>query len=128
MRGARNCEVGGPLDLWLDVREILERGRGQRAVVRRAGWSGQLGILHRLSFSESLCEAVRRPEVSGSGLTAAKVRCRVTAPLSSPATASSSAHGARLERSFGVALEHQVGGAPDIDLGYHRGEKCRLAI
>jgi hypothetical protein len=33
--------------------------------------------------------------------------------------ASSSAHAAFLKRSLAVALEHQVSGAPDIDLGYH---------
>jgi hypothetical protein len=27
--------------------------------------------------------------------------------------------GAFLERSVAVVLEHQVGGLPDIDLGYH---------
>lgn len=26
-----------------------------------------------------------------------------------------------LERLLAIALEHQVGGAPDIDLGYHAG-------
>jgi hypothetical protein len=25
-------------------------------------------------------------------------------------------------------LSNQIGGAPDIDLGYHAGENCRLAI
>ena len=29
------------------------------------------------------------------------------------------ARGAFLERFLAVALEHEVGGAPDIDLGYH---------
>ena len=28
----------------------------------------------------------------------------------------------RLERFLAVALEHQIGGAPDIDLGYHAGK------
>jgi hypothetical protein len=32
------------------------------------------------------------------------------------------ARAAHLERFLAVALEHQVGGAPDIDLGYHAGK------
>ena len=29
---------------------------------------------------------------------------------------------ARLDRVLAVALEHQIGDAPDIDLGYHAGK------
>ena len=36
------------------------------------------------------------------------------------------ARGAFLERLVAVALEPQVGGAPDIDLGYHRVKTARL--
>jgi hypothetical protein len=32
------------------------------------------------------------------------------------------ARAALLERFLAVALEHQIGGAPDIDLGYHAGK------
>ena len=31
-----------------------------------------------------------------------------------------------VERFVAVALEHQVGGAPDIDLGYHAGKIAGL--
>jgi len=37
--------------------------------------------------------------------------------------------GARLafvERFVAVALEHEVGGAADVDLGYHTPKNCRL--
>jgi hypothetical protein len=37
-----------------------------------------------------------------------------------------SAHGAFVERLIAVALEHQVGGAPDIDLGYHADKSAGL--
>ena len=30
-----------------------------------------------------------------------------------------------LERLLAVALEHQVGGAPDVDLGYHAAKAAR---
>ena len=30
--------------------------------------------------------------------------------------------------AFLVALQHQGGGAPDIDLGYHGGQNCTLAV
>jgi hypothetical protein len=35
-----------------------------------------------------------------------------------------------LERFVAVALHHQIGGSPDIDLGYHarKIENCRLAV
>src|SRR5437764_15495213 len=33
-----------------------------------------------------------------------------------------------LERLLAIALEHQVGGAPDIDLGSSRGKNCTLAV
>jgi len=33
-----------------------------------------------------------------------------------------SARAALVERFLAVALEHQIGGAPDIDLGYHAGK------
>ena len=33
-----------------------------------------------------------------------------------------------LERFVAVTLQHQIGGSPDIDLGYHRAENCRLAV
>src|SRR5438874_2174439 len=34
--------------------------------------------------------------------------------------------GALLERLFTIAFEHQVGGAPDIDLGYHATKSAPL--
>ena len=39
-----------------------------------------------------------------------------------------SARGALLKRPFAAALEHQIGGAPDVDLGYSRRRDCRLGI
>ena len=36
------------------------------------------------------------------------------------------ARGALLERLISVALQHQGGGTPDIDLGYHGGKIARL--
>ena len=33
-----------------------------------------------------------------------------------------------LERLFAVALEHQIGGTPDIDLGYHVTKGVRLRL
>ena len=36
------------------------------------------------------------------------------------------ARGALLERLISVALQHQGGGTPDIDLGYHAGKIARL--
>jgi hypothetical protein len=38
------------------------------------------------------------------------------------------ARGAFLERLLAAALEHQIGGAPDIDLGYHTTRRCTLAV
>jgi len=37
-----------------------------------------------------------------------------------------SARGAFVRRLVAVALKHEVGGTPDLDLGYHRGEVARL--
>ena len=37
-----------------------------------------------------------------------------------------SPRGALLERFIAVALQHQTGGSPDIDLGYHAGKIARL--
>ena len=34
--------------------------------------------------------------------------------------------GALFERFVAVALQHQAGGTPDIDLGYHAGKIARL--
>ena len=36
--------------------------------------------------------------------------------------------GAFLERFVAVALQYQARGTPDIDLGYHHAENCRLAV
>jgi hypothetical protein len=36
--------------------------------------------------------------------------------------------GALLERLLALAFEHQVGGTPDIDLGYHCGRKLQAAV
>jgi hypothetical protein len=36
------------------------------------------------------------------------------------------ARGAFLKGLVTVPLEHEVGGAPDVDLGYHRGIGCTL--
>jgi hypothetical protein len=38
------------------------------------------------------------------------------------------AHGALLERLFAVTLEHQIGGAPDVDFRDSRDENCTLAV
>jgi hypothetical protein len=38
------------------------------------------------------------------------------------------ARGALLERLLPVAFQHQVGGAPDIDLGYHGGKIRTVAV
>ena len=36
--------------------------------------------------------------------------------------------GALLERVLTVTLEHQGGGAPDVDLGYHAEKVCKPAV
>jgi hypothetical protein len=38
------------------------------------------------------------------------------------------AHGAFLECFLAIALKHQIGGAPDIDLGYHATNTAGLAV
>jgi len=38
------------------------------------------------------------------------------------------AFGALLERLLAVALEHQGGGMPDIDLGYHGGQTTHQPV
>ena len=38
------------------------------------------------------------------------------------------ATGAFLECLAAIALEHEIGGAPDIDLGYHAGKTATLTI
>jgi hypothetical protein len=51
--------------------------------------------------------------------TASLIRRQGAAPLGSPSAAGSSARGAFLKRLLAVALKHQAGGTPDIDLGHH---------
>jgi hypothetical protein len=56
------------------------------------------------------------------------IRRQVTAPSSSPASAELvGSSGAFLEGSLAITLEHQAGGAPDVDLGYHT-PKCTGAV
>jgi hypothetical protein len=38
------------------------------------------------------------------------------------------ARAAFVKRFVAVALHHQIGGSPNIDLGYHAAKNCRLAV
>lgn len=53
-----------------------------------------------------------------SSLTADMIRRKVAPPSSSPASASPLARGALLKCAVAVALEHQLGRPPNVDLGY----------
>ena len=60
--------------------------------------------------------------------TATEIRRQAATPFTSPDAVSSAARIALLERLVAVALEHQGGGALDVDLGYHATKNARSQL